>query len=84
MPIPGENVNDYIYSAENLIYTAWKKRFAFFPVTTVKGNKVWLRVLYTRMRKHRMEPPQFPVGSLTKRQWATMDEIIEMRLLGEP
>lgn len=84
MPIPGETVNDFIYSADNLTYTKWRKTFALFPVTTIKGNRVWFRIVYTRMRKHKVEPPQFPVGALTKRQWATLDEILEAKLLGEP
>lgn len=84
MPIPGETAHDFIYSAENLKYTKWKKRFAIFPVTTIRGNRVWMCTVYTRMRKHIVEPPQFPRGALTKRQWATLDEILEAKLRGEP
>jgi hypothetical protein len=85
MPMPGEENNavDYIYSANNLQYTEWKKRFAIFPKKTIKGNSVWLRFVYTRMRKHIVEPPQFPRGALTKRQWATLEEIFEMKLREE-
>lgn len=83
MPIPGETAHDFIYSADNLVYTKWVRQFVFLPKRTIKGNSVWLRFVYTRMRKHIVEPPQFPRGALTKRQWATLEEIIESKLIGE-
>ena len=31
--------------------TDWKKVFAFLPVETVRGDKVWLRFVYKRFHK---------------------------------
>lgn len=79
----GNNAADYIYSADNLIYTPWKKYFVLFPVQSITGKRIWLQTAYTRLRKHKTEPPQFPIGALTKRQWATWDEIVDTKLRGE-
>jgi hypothetical protein len=78
----GNNAADYIYSADNLVYTPWEKYFVILPVTSINNKRIWFKWAYTRIRKHKVEPPQFPVGSLTKRQWATWDEIVELKMRG--
>lgn len=83
MPIPGHNVNDFIYSAANLKCTKWKKTFAFLPVTTITKQRVWLKTVYKRRRWMIVEPPQFPVNKFRRVEYATSDEIAENFLSGE-
>ena len=82
MPMPGESAHDYIYSADNVIYSEWEKYFVLLPVKTVSGKRVWFRNVYTRTRRMRVEPPQFPVGKFKKREWATWEEIAYYKLTG--
>lgn len=82
MPIPGENVNDFIYSADNIEYGEWQKKFAWWPVRTVTKQVVWMRTVYTRTKRLKVEPPQFPVNSFNKREWATWEQITEYKLTG--
>jgi len=83
MPIPGETANDFIYSSDNIVYSEWKKTFAFLPVTTKSGKKVWFRKVYVRTRKMRVEPPQFPVNKFNRKEWATSQEIVYHELSGK-
>ena len=80
MPMPGENVNDFIYSAENIRFSEWKKTFAFLPVTTISNQRVWLKFVYKRKRWLLVEPPQFPVNKFRKIEYATVDEILRIKL----
>lgn len=80
MPIPGESVNDFIYSAENLRYSEWKRKFALFPVTTLSKERVWLRYVYKRKRWLLVEPPQFPVNSFKKYEYATAEDLLRLKL----
>lgn len=85
MPIPGESGNavDYIYSADNLIYSDWKKTFVLFPRrSTFNKSLIWFRVGYTRTRKMKIDPPQFPRHHLNRTEWATPDEMVYLKLKG--
>lgn len=82
MPIPGQHANDYIYSADNIRYSEWKKVFAFFPVITITKHTVWLKTVYKRRRWMLVEPPQFPRHKFNKVEYATQDELIMMKLQG--
>lgn len=78
------NQADYIHSPDNIVYSSWRRWFAWVPVTTIKGDKKWLCTLYRRERQLLADIPQLPVGILNKTQYATLDEIIERKLQGLP
>jgi len=85
MPMPGEENNavDYIYSADNLLYSEWKKKFLLLPrKSTFSKKRIWLEFAYTRTRKMKVNPPQFPINHLNRREWATADELMYHKLTG--
>ena len=71
---------DFINSEDNLRFTKWKKTFAFLPKTTISGNKVWLKSIYKRRRWMHVEPPQFPVNTFNKIEYAEWDEILNLKM----
>lgn len=76
----GGIAGDYINSEDNLRTTEWKKIFAFTPKITISGNKVWLKTIYKRERWLHIEPPQFPVNSFNKKEYAEWDEILNLKM----
>lgn len=84
MPMPGEENNavDYIYSRHNLIFSPWEKRFVIFPKTSISNKRIFLQMAYTRTRKMKVNPPQFPIHHMNRREWATADELVYLRLKG--
>jgi hypothetical protein len=73
---------DFIYSVGNIRYSEWKKTFAIIPKKTVNKKTVWMRTLYKRKRWMHVEPPQFPVNSFNRVEFATWDEILRYELTG--
>jgi hypothetical protein len=71
---------DYINSEDNLRTTDWKKTFAFTPKITITGNKVWFKTIYKRKRWLHIEPPQFPVNSFNKTEYAEWEEILNLKM----
>ena len=45
-------------------YTDWQKWFAWKPVKTISGKKVWFKKIYKRQRTIPWTPPTFPVDGL--------------------
>ena len=78
----GNNAVDFLYSEDNLVYTDWIKTFAVWPTTTLTGERVWLRSVYYRWKTMRYDIPQFPKEHFTKREYATLEQILERRLRG--
>ena len=78
------NAVDYLFSADNIMYTEWEKRFAWLPVKTLSGKTVWFRSVYTRKRMLLDDIPQLPINALNKLEHATLDEILSRRLRGLP
>ena len=76
----GSIAGDYINSEENLRTTDWKKTFALTPKITISGNKVWLKTIYKRQRWLHIEPPQFPVNSFNKTEYAEWEEILNLKM----
>lgn len=73
---------DFIHSDKNIRYSEWKKTFAIIPKKTVNKKTVWMRTLYKRKRWMLIEPPQFPVNSFNRVEFATWDEILRYELTG--
>ena len=71
---------DYINSEHNMRYTEWKKTFVLFPKKTITGRKIWFCKAFKRDSWMHIEPPQFPVGTFNKVQFATFDEIFNMKM----
>ena len=78
----GNNAVDFLYSEDNLVYTQWIKTFALWPTVTITGERVWMRSVYYRWKTMRYDIPQFPKEHFTKREYATMEQILERRLRG--
>ena len=78
----GHNAVDYLHSADNLVYTPWRKTFAWWPVKTISHNRVWLRMVYCRKRKILMSIPQFPDSKFNRTEYATLENIFERKLRG--
>ena len=69
MPMPGEWMGDF---------SEWQEHFAWSPVRTVDGQRVWMRTVYKRYFY-----PYTPVLPPKMPQYITKDKLIEMRLRGE-
>lgn len=78
----GNNFADYIHSPKNVVYSSWELFFAWRPITTLGGQRIWLQRAYRRRRKLLMDIPQFPVGAFDKVQYSTAVEIAERKLRG--
>lgn len=61
-------------------YTEWKKWFAWKPVKTMTGEKVWLRTIYRRRRTVPWTPPNFPVDALNQIQYAEWETILNLKM----
>ena len=57
------------------VYSDWKKYFAWTPVTTITGKRVWLKKIYTRTAYRRLLDGA-PLGCPTT-QFATFMEILK-------
>jgi hypothetical protein len=82
MTMQKHNAVDYLHSADNLVYTPWKRIFAWFPVTTISKNKVWLSYVFQRKRKIKLSIPQFPDSKFNRTEYATLENIFERKLKG--
>ena len=82
--MPGEqnNIVDYIYSPDNVVYSKWKKKFVIIPKITITNKKIKFCWAYTRTRKFKIDPPQFPIHHMNRREWATADELVYLKLKG--
>ena len=78
----GNNAVDFLYSEDNLVYTDWFKTFAVWPTSTITGERVWLRSVYYRWKTMRYDIPQFPKEHFTKREYATLEQILDRKLRG--
>ena len=72
--------SDYINSEGNLRFTEWEKTFVLTPKVTISGKKVWLRTVYKRQRWLHIEPPQFPVDSFRKTEYAEWEDILNLKM----
>lgn len=72
MPIPGE----WIQGQGN--FSDWYEYFAWAPVRTIDGTKVWLRTVYCR--EFYPDTPVLPTKML---QYVTKEKLAEMRLRGD-
>ena len=61
-------------------YTEWQKWFAWKPVKTMTGEKVWLRTIYRRQRTVPWTPPNFPVDALNQTQYAEWETILNLKM----
>jgi len=61
-------------------YTEWKKVFAWIPKTTLGGKKIWMKSIYTRNVVIEWTPPTYPAGPYSKKQFATWDEILNIKM----
>jgi len=61
-------------------YSEWKKIFAWKPCKTIGGKKVWLRNIYLRTITIEWTPPMFPAGAYHNKQYATWDEILNIKM----
>ena len=61
-------------------YTEWVKWFAWKPVITMSGKKVWLKTIYKRQRTVPWTPPTFPVDGLNQTQYAEWETILNMKM----
>ena len=73
---------EFLHSDDNLIYTKWMKSFALWPTKTINGEKVWFRSVYYRWKTMRYDIPQFPKEHFTKREYATLEQILDRKLRG--
>ena len=78
----GNNAVDFLYSEDNLVYTDWFKTFALWPTLTLTGERVWMRSVYYRWKTMRYDIPQFPKEHFTKREYATLEQILDRKLRG--
>ena len=78
----GNNAVDFLYSDDNMIYTSWFKTFALWPIKTVSGNRVWFRQIFYRWKTMKYDIPQFPKEHFNKREYATLEEILDRRFRG--
>jgi hypothetical protein len=76
----GGIAGDFINSEDNLITTKWEKTFAFTPKKTITGKKVWFKKLFKRKTRLKVEPPQFPVNSFNKTEYAEWEEILNLKM----
>lgn len=67
----------------DVTYTPWRKVFAWKPIKTVSGDKVWFRYVYTRDRIVAWTPPQFPPDAFNRKEYETEERLIMRKLSGE-
>ena len=73
----------FLYSEDNLVYTDWFKTFAVFGLLKHSQEKeVWFRSVYYRWKTMRYDIPQFPKEHFTKREYATLEQILDRKLRG--
>ena len=77
-----ERAVDFLHSEDNLVYTKWFKTFAIWPTKTITGDKVWFRSIYYRWKTMKYDIPQFPKEHFNKREYATLEQILDRRLRG--
>jgi len=70
MPIPGEWVMGE--------FSEWEEHFAWSPVKTISGERVWLRKVYRRNFL-----PSISVLPAKMPQYITKEKLVEMRLRGD-
>ena len=71
---------DYINSEKNLRFSKWEKTFAIKPQKTISGKIVWLKTIYKRRRWMHIEPPQFPVNTFNKIEYAEWEDILNLKM----
>ena len=71
---------DYINSEKNLRFSKWEKTFAIKPQKTISGKIVWLKTIYKRRRWMHIEPPQFPVNTFNKVEYAEWEDILNLKM----
>lgn len=63
-------------------YTKWQKVFAWRPIKTVGGERVWLKYVYKRKRHVEWTPPQFPPKAFDRIEYETIENVITKTLSG--
>lgn len=66
----------------NVHYTDWVRHFAWRPVVTITGNRIWMKTVFKRQRIVQ-EPVSMKVGQLNQTQYIQEHELISRRLSGE-
>jgi hypothetical protein len=61
-------------------YTEWIKWFAWKPVTTIAGKKVWLKNIYKRERSIKWVAPRFPEGYFDRTEYAEWETIFKLKM----
>ena len=65
----------------NVRYTEWVKHFAWKPVVTITGNRIWMKTVFKRQRIVQ-EPVSMKVGQLNQTQYIDKDTLFIERLQG--
>ena len=66
-----------------LLFTPWKKTFAWWPVKTINHETVWLRTIYKRTEREIFELPVLAFSRMPEKQYATAVDIAEQKLQGK-
>ena len=61
-------------------YTKWEKWFAWKPVKTLSGNKVWLKTIYRRQRTVKWTAPTYPPKYFDTTQYAEWETILKLKM----
>ena len=61
-------------------YTKWEKWFAWKPVKTLSGNKVWFKTIYRRQRTVRWTAPTYPPKYFDTIQYAEWETILKLKM----
>ena len=59
----------------DIVYTDWKKVFAFFPVYTINHQRVWLTTVYQRTATDPIKWDMFHDSQVVK-EYATLFEVL--------
>jgi hypothetical protein len=54
--------------------------FAIRPHKTIGGKTVWLQNIFVRTLTIEWTPPTYPAGAYIKTQYATWDEILNIKM----
>jgi|TARA_B110000444_G_C18809900_1_gene582003 hypothetical protein len=61
-------------------YSEWKKMFAVRPHKTIGGRTVWLQNIFIRTLTIEWTPPTYPAGAYKRTQYATWEEILNIKM----
>jgi hypothetical protein len=61
-------------------YSKWEKWFAWRPVETIAGHKVWLKTIYKRQRSIKWTAPTYPPKYFDTIQYAEWETIFKLKI----